>query len=177
MPAGSQYVAAVEHAFERCAQAFCRYFAVRLGGDPQRVDDLMQQLWLQGRLRAQELRGDNAEPWLWRIARNLLRAHWRTSQRHAGRLADPALARVLAERFDNEELPLDVLTRREVQDHVLLALTALPAGEQELLIGFYFEGRSQHELAAGLGISERAVEGRLYRARLALRDTLAHLDE
>ena len=176
MPDASQHVAAVEQAFERCGQAFCRYFTVRAGGDTHLVDDLMQQLWLRGRLRAHELRGSNAEPWLWRIAQNLLREHYRRSGRQNGPLVDRDLARSLARRFDEEELPLDVLARREVHDQLLLALTELPADEQTLLIGFYFEGRPQRELAATLGIGERAVEGRLYRARLALRDKLAHFE-
>ena len=54
----------VQDAFERCSQAFCRYFTVRTSGDPHVADDLMQQLWLQGRLHAAELRNDRAEPWL-----------------------------------------------------------------------------------------------------------------
>lgn len=176
MPDAPRHVAAVEQAFEHCGQAFCRYFAVRVEGDTHLVDDLMQQLWLRGRLRAHEIRGSNPEPWLWRIAQNLLREHRRRLGRQNGPLVDPGLARSLAQRFDEEELPLDVLARQEVQDQLLLALTELPADEQALLLGFYFEGRSQRELATTLGIGERAVEGRLYRARLALRDKLAHLE-
>jgi RNA polymerase sigma-70 factor (ECF subfamily) len=171
----SQRVAVVEQAFDRCGQAFSRYFAVRVGGDTHLVDDLMQQLWLRGRMRANELRGSSPEPWLWRIAQNLLREHWRRSGRQNGRLADPDLARFLARRFDEQELALDLLARQEVQDQLLLALTELPADEQALLIGFYFEGQTQRELATALGIGERAVEGRLYRARAALRDKLARL--
>ena len=100
MPDASQHVAAVEQAFERCGQAFCRYFAVRVGDDTHLVDDLMQQLWLRGRLRAHELRGSNPEPWLWRIAQNLLREHRRRSGRQNGLSLDPDLAPVLARRFD-----------------------------------------------------------------------------
>jgi DNA-directed RNA polymerase specialized sigma24 family protein len=76
--------AVVQRTFERCGQAFCRYFAVRTRGDAHLVDDLMQQLWLRARLGADELRQANPEPWLWRIAQNLLREHRR---RHANRTA------------------------------------------------------------------------------------------
>jgi RNA polymerase sigma-70 factor (ECF subfamily) len=82
----------------------------------------------------------------------------------------------LARRIDTEDLPEEVLLRKEVQDQLLLAMTALPSEVQELLIGFYFEGHSQVELAATRGVSERAIEGRLYRARLAFRDKLADLE-
>ena len=90
--------------------------------------------------------------------------------------AQPELAARLAERLDSVDLPPDVLSRQEVQEQLLLALTELDSEDQELLIGFYFDGRTQAALAGVLGISERAIEGRLYRARRALRDRLAHLE-
>ena len=176
---GDQTVAAViERTIERCCQSFFRYFTVRTDGNMHLVDDLMQQLWLQARLRRDDFRGDNPEPWLWRIAQNLLREHWRKQERSpVSRLqADPKLARSLAVRFDAEDLPEEVLVRQETRNQLLLALTDLPNDAQELLIGFYFNNRSYVDLASSLDISERAVEGRLYRARLALRDKLANLE-
>lgn len=169
--------ALIQQTFERCCQALCRYFAVRTRGDTHLVDDLMQQLWLQARLKSGELREDNAEPWLWRIAQNLLREHWRKQGRGATERikADPVLARSFADRLDNEELPVEALARKEIQDQLLLALTELSSEAQELLIGSYFEDRSHAELASMLNVSERAIEGRLYRARVALRDKLARL--
>ena len=68
----------VDRVFDRCARAFCRYFAVRTGDNQHTVDDLMQQLWLQARRKAYSVRQPNAEAWLWRVAQNLLRAHWRS---------------------------------------------------------------------------------------------------
>lgn len=170
--------AAVQRTFERCGQAFCRYFTARIGGDAHLVDDLMQRLWLQAHVKAKTLRGADPEPWLWRIARNLLHEHQRKQRSFSVEraVADPALAQVLAERFDTEELPDELLARKEVRDQLLLALTELPCDDQELLIGFYFHGRSQTELAGEFSISVRAVEGRMYRARLALRNKLADLE-
>ena len=168
----------IDETWQRCCQSFCRYFAIRTGGNDHLVDDLMQQLWLKSRIKRGDLRSTEAEPWLWRIAQNLLREHRRKHQNNLERrvIADPSLAGKLARQFDHEEMPLTVLERREVHDQLLLALTELPNDEQELLIGRYFEGRSQRELAGALEISERAVEGRLYRARLALRNKLEHLN-
>lgn len=168
----------IDEAWQRCCQSFCRYFAIRTGGNDHLIDDLMQQLWLKSRIKRNDLRATEAEPWLWRIAQNLLREHRRKNKNNLERrvMADPSLAGKLARQFDTEEMPLEVLERREVCDQLLLALTGLPNGEQELLIGHYFEGRSQRELAAALDISDRAVEGRLYRARLALKNKLEHLN-
>ena len=165
-------------AFDRCSREICRYFTVRTAGDEHLVDDLMQQLWLQARRKAYSVRLPNAEAWLWRVAQNLLRAHWRSRARRPQQvpLADPQLAAELARRFDTEELPTEVLARKEVRDQLLLALTALPGAAQELLLGHYFHGLSHAVLAVAHGISERAVEGRLYRARKMLREKLKHLE-
>jgi RNA polymerase sigma-70 factor (ECF subfamily) len=49
------------------------------------------------------------------------------------------------------------------------AMARLPALQKQLLRAFHFERRSVAEIAAGMGISERGVEGRLRRARQTLR--------
>ena len=64
-----------------------------------------------------------------------------------------------------------------MSDQLLLAITELTSEEQELIVGHYFHGRSHDELAAECGLSPRAIEGRLYRARRALREKLWHLDQ
>ncbi len=169
--------AAFERVFRACANSFYRYFAVR-AGDAHLADDLLQQLWLQARGKAAAIPPANLEYWLRAIARNLLLTHWRVKARRPGQtpLPDPDLAASLAERLVSEAIPAADLERREIRDQLLLAITELPAADQELIVGCYFENVPHAELAARLGIGERAVEGRLYRARQALRERLRHLD-
>lgn len=164
--------------FDARAPSLYRFFAVRTG-DAHQADDLMQQLWLNARGRITEAEPENVEAWLRVIARNLLRTEWRQRARRPMQvpIADPEHAARLADELVDGELPARELERRETRDQLLLAITALPAAEQELIIGQYFENASQAELAARTGVSERAVEGRLYRARQALRAKLARLDE
>jgi RNA polymerase sigma-70 factor (ECF subfamily) len=169
--------ASLEAAFDACAESLHRFFEVRVGADRALADDLMQQLWVQ----AQNLGPTPEEEIEFRlraVARNLLRSHWRRVGRRPAHvpLPDPDLAVVLSGRLVSEELPEDVLCRREVRDQLLLALTDLPAAPQELIVAHYFEGCSQAALARRLGTTPRAVEGRLYRARQALREKLRHLE-
>jgi RNA polymerase sigma factor (sigma-70 family) len=169
--------AVFECIFDACASSFYRYFAVR-AGDAHLADDLMQQLWLQARVKAAGIPPANLEYWLRAIARNLLLTHWRVKARRPGHqpMPDPDLAASLADRLVSEAIDAHELERREIRDQLLLAITELPAAEQELIIGCYFDDVPHAELAARLGISERAVEGRLYRARAALRERLRNLD-
>ncbi len=164
--------------YHRCAPGIYRFLAVRLG-DSDLAEDFMQQVWLQARPRACALPSAEVEPYLRTVARNLVRLHWRRRHsRPAGiPIADPSLAAELSRRLVTEDLPSDVLDRREVHDQLLLALTLLGSDDQQLIGGSYFEGLTHAELAGRFGVSERAVEGRLYRARRALRDALAELEE
>jgi RNA polymerase sigma factor (sigma-70 family) len=169
----------VEQLFDRYAPVFWRFFTVRTGSDQHAADDLMQQLWLQARLKGGSIRAAKAEAWLWQVARNLLRFYWRTRAAAPADLpeVDSVLAGRLARQLDREPLPDELLNRREVRDQLVLALTELAAEHQLVLIGYYFDGKSESALAHEFALSPRAIEGRLYRARRALRDKLAHLED
>lgn len=167
-----------ETEFARCGSAIYRYFAVRTGNDSHLADDLMQQLWVQAGPRAGSLPNDEIEPYLRGIATNLIRLHWRRIRSRPAHIpiADPALASELARRMTNDILPVEILSRRENTDQLLLAVTQLTAEEQSLIIEHYFQGLSQAALASTRGLTERAVEGRLYRARQSLKAALEHLE-
>ncbi len=173
----------LEAVFDRCSRSLYRYFIVRTGEDSHLADDLMQQLWLQASLHERKhpsrIPAVEMEYWLRGIAKNLIRAHWRTHSLRPDTvpITDPALAAKISERLVSEELPSEVLERKEIRDQLLLALTTVSHDEQELIIGYYFRDESQADLARVLGISTRAVEGRLYRARQSLRTALSGLEK
>lgn len=97
--------------------------------------------------------------WLARVARQHLGKAWRRQQR------DPAA------------LPLDDIpepaVERQAEDQLSAALdraiARLDTGEQELLRLFYTERRPQQEIGAHLGLTAKAVAGRLDRLRERLR--------
>jgi RNA polymerase sigma-70 factor (ECF subfamily) len=170
---------AIECAFAQWGRSLYRYFIVRTGGDTHLADDLMQQLYLRACRGAAEVPPAEMERWLRKVAKNLIREYWRKQARVPAHvpMAEQAVSAELAEKMAAEELPEEVWQRREARDQMVLAITALRHEEQELIVGHYFQNESHGSLASRLGISERAVEGRLYRARKALREELKHLDE
>lgn len=176
--AGAELLA---EALQRNARGLWRFLSVRVGGDENLAEELMQELCLQA-VRTRTAAGRTAEhvdAWLFGVARNVLRRHWRTLTRRRRNLPEVRvdIGRELADRMDQAPLPGEYLQRREVQEQLLLALTALPTEDQNLILEHYFDGRSQVEIAAKSGLTPRAVEGRLYRARQALRERLRHLEE
>lgn len=118
-------------------------------------------------------RYDPARPfraWILRIALN--KCHDWARRRKVRRFFTFALpieeaASVADEGHDPEQA---LASRREVE-HIHAALAALPDPLKEPLLLCAIEGLSQEEAAAILGISRKAVETRIYRAR----QKLAHL--
>lgn len=141
------------------------------------VDEVMQAIAVAAiEQRAPLLDLSKAAPWLYRLA------IWQTLQyrRRAGR------QRKLIQRFgacsavDSDRAPpadrvdpLHWLLSNERNRLVREAVDRLPRQEAEILLLKYTEEWSYRELAAHLGISESAVEARLHRARVRLRNELA----
>ena len=64
------------------------------------------------------------------------------------------------------------MLRREREEPLRKALSALPHGERVLFYRKYYYRQSTAQIARELGMSERAVEGRLYRLKKSLRAKL-----
>ena len=137
------------------------YVSRRVGGDVSLAEDLVQDTWMRA-IRTWPAKGLPAEPlaWLIRVARNTLISHFRRARPATGR-ARPARSRregtVRRCRRSN----------RGIRDQ--LGLAQLRRRHAELLEDFYFAGKSVRDIARDRSLSERAVEGRLRRAREKLK--------
>ena len=134
------------------------YVSHRVGGNRTLAEDIVQETWLRA-VAAWPQRGmpDQPRAWLIRVARNLLISHFR---RRRPQLVDPAELELAAERFDPDTPSAAAL--------VNWGLARLPRRQAELLEAFYFDGKSTREIALDRGVTERAIEGRLRRARQRL---------
>ena len=134
----------------------------RVGGDLSLAEDLVQETWMRA-LDDWPRRGMPTEPlaWLQRVARNTLVSHFR---RVRPELIDPAV-------LDLEPAALAAADPDTVAV-IGWGLARLRRGHAEVLEAFYFEGQSVSEIAASLALSERAVEGRLRRAKAKLKRIL-----
>ena len=108
--------------------------------------------------------------WLTAVARNTALNHARSNARHGGmeevdeRLPSPA------------PTPEEEVLRQERQAAVRAALERLPGEERALFYRKYYYRQSTAQIAAELGMTERAVEGRLYRLKQQLRKWLGGED-
>lgn len=113
--------------------------------------------------------------WLFTIASNLAREHFRWLKRHPTaslNTADEA-ARPLSERIAAEGLdPSEAVENVEQTTAVREAVMSLPNDLREAVVLFEYEDMSYEQISAITGCSRKAVETRLYRARGILRERL-----
>jgi RNA polymerase sigma-70 factor (ECF subfamily) len=160
--------------FDRAADGLFRFILVRVGGDRTAAEELLAESCCVAARSASLPEEDEAcEAWWFGVARNLIRAHWRCAKRRPSHVSIESLAgRELVEAMEREALPVDRLMRDETVACLLSAITALPSGDQRIVLAHYFEERSQADIAADLDVTVKSVETRLYRIRGRLRAIL-----
>jgi RNA polymerase sigma-70 factor (ECF subfamily) len=169
-PSGS-----LRRTFDICADGLYRFILVRTGGDRDAADELLQQACLEAaRSRRRLLDDAERESFLFGIARNLVRKHWRRMKRRGVSLPnhDGELGSRLASQLEAGPIAPEVLARGEAVTQLMLAITALPSADQHLVFAHYFDGRSHVEIAAEMSSTTKSIESRLYRIRTRLRAML-----
>lgn len=143
------------------------FLARRIGS--QLAEDLTAQTFVEAyeqRHRFDPSRGDRAA-WLFGIATNLLRRHYRTEERMLRAIATLAMRAILDPGFDE-----DAVVGRVVADErwpaVAEALAAMPAGERDVLLLHTWADLSYTAIAAVLNIPVGTVRSRMNRARSRL---------
>ena len=142
--------------FERHFDALFGYAARRVGR--QLAEEIATETFTQAfdRRRTFDFDRDDAAPWLFGIAANLLRRHWRTERR---RLAAYARSTERSASQPDDVPRLDVL----------VALDQLSGDEREALFLFAVADLSYEETAAALSVPVGTVRSRLARARERVR--------
>ncbi len=153
-----------ERAFEALVQRYRRQlhsYCRRLLLSDERAEDALQQALLQAwlALRAGTEVGE-LRSWLYRIVHN--------AAVNALRVSGYDYC-TLSESLSGADAPQADLERRIAVREALAGLAALPDMQREALLRTAVEGRSHHQVARDLGLSENALRGLVYRARATLR--------
>lgn len=172
-PSDETLVAAVARGEERALELLIRRhggwaarFAERLTGNAAMADEVVQNGFLKIWQKAGTWEGRSRfSTWFYRVLHNL------------------AIDQLRAQRNDHDELDESLhderagpqrLAERDQRDaRVRAALATLPERQRLALVLSHYEGCSQAEAAAILGIGEGALESLLSRARATLRSALS----
>jgi RNA polymerase sigma-70 factor, ECF subfamily len=146
---------AIRRIYRETLDDFYGVVSRRCDGDRDLAEDVVQETWLRA-VRAWQADGvpDKPMAWLTTVGTRILANHFR---RRAPEPLDEAVA------------VTDLSERRERRSLVERALAKLPAMQGKLLEAFHLEDRAMADIAREHQLSERAVEGRLRRARENLR--------
>jgi len=147
--------------------------AARLG-EAGAIDEVMQEVALAAvRQRAPINDPTKVAPWLYRLAVMQTLMYRRKMGRGRKLTAKYADRFQPTERDTRVPEPLEWLIADERRDLVRQALAVLPQRDAEILLLKYTEDWSYLQIAKHLGVSESAVEARLHRARMRMRQELA----
>jgi RNA polymerase sigma-70 factor, ECF subfamily len=169
--------AALQDLMERYAAPVFQ-FLCRLTGDQEEAADLAQEVFVRVYRHRANYRPDHKfTTWLYTIATNLARNHaaWRARRPNvsldAERSEDGA---TLGDCLPSAQPgPGDAAEGAERAQAVRVAVAELPEDMRTTLLLFEFEDKSMAEVGEILGISVKAVESRLFRARQQLRGKLS----
>jgi RNA polymerase sigma factor (sigma-70 family) len=166
--AAAGHSAAFPTLLRRHGQAIHAYLSRRGGRDA--ADDLLSEVFL----RAYAARGQydelwhDARPWLYGIARNVLREHWR-------RAGGTGPAGVLLGLAATDDPWPDVDSRLDAAAQLSAlrsALAQLGSSDRDVLLLVTWEGLTPTEAALALGIPPGTARSRLHRARSVMRQLL-----
>ena len=145
--------------YDECADSLFAYVCWRCGGLRDDAEEVVQDVWMTAvrRLPAFDPTAGSFLGWLRGIAAGVLANRFR---RNHGRLP---IREGTSEPADAE------VCRREAAQRVASALASLPANYEAVLRGKYLDGQSVSDIATGLGLTAKAVESLLTRARGAFR--------
>lgn len=175
-PAGDRRIidpAAFEAAFREHFPPVYRFIARRVG--PALAEDLAAETFATAyRRRASfEPRRGSLRSWLYGIATNLVRNHWRAEQ-HL--LALDARLVPEADQPDSAEGVDQRVVIAMLAPRLAAALGELTRDQRDVLLLHAWAELSHDEIAAALGIAPGTVRSRLSRARGLLREHLGDFD-
>jgi RNA polymerase sigma factor (sigma-70 family) len=156
--------------FRRYAPEVQRYVRRRIGADA--ADDVVAETFLAAfRQRdGYELERENARPWLYGIATNLIGRYRRSEIQQYRMLARTGRDPVTEPFTDRVDAAVSAAGTR---GQLAAALARLPAAHRDTLLLVVWGGLSYAEAAAALGVPTGTVRSRMNRARARLRRSLA----
>jgi RNA polymerase sigma-70 factor (ECF subfamily) len=180
-----QLLSGDDEAFEEFFQAYFprlfRFAVVRLNYDKDAAEEVVQATLTRVIQKLETYRGEaSLFTWLCTFCRHEISAFYKKSQRQPSQIdlieEIPEIRAALESLIDTaSDQPDDRLRRKEIGRLVRVTLDHLPPHYGDALEWKYIQGFSVREIATQLGVSPKATESLLTRARQAFRDAFGTL--
>ncbi|HVI97549.1 MAG TPA: sigma-70 family RNA polymerase sigma factor [Sphingomonas sp.] len=153
---------------QRFRPALMSFFLRRIHNFAE-AEDLTQDVIVRISERAATIDASRPDAYVFQIAANLLRDHWRRSKvRTSYEMEAVSVRGAWMDEIDPER----ALQSRQALSTVTGAIRAMPERTRTIFVLFRLEHMKQREIADLLGVSVRTVEQHVMRASLILRDSL-----
>lgn len=144
-----------------------RYIIVPILQNPQDREDCLSEVSMRVWEKIGQFDGEKGSfrAWLTAITRN-------TALNHARRASGSSAEELSESTPSPDPTPEETLLKKERQEALKTALSRLSYKDRLLFYRKYYYRQSTAQIAAELGMTERAVEGKLYRVKKQLRKSL-----
>lgn len=151
--------------YKKVSTPLYKFIAKRLGQDSELVEEIFEETIIAGWKGLKTFRHKSTYfTWLCRIALNKIADYYRDQVNEKSKIVVP-LIEELTEIDSKDISPTEKLILNELRKSVNNCLNLLPYEKRRLLWFRYWKDYSYEKIGKILGISPRAVEGRLYRAK------------
>jgi len=151
--------------YKKVSTPLFRFIAKRLGADVETANEIFEETIIAGWKGLKTFRHKSSYfTWLCRIALNKIADYYHDQVNSRSGIIVPLIDELT--QIDDKTLsPEEKLALDDLKASVNKCLNLLPYSKRQLLQFRYWKDMSYAEIANILNISERAVEGRLYRAK------------
>ncbi|GAB4453487.1 MAG: RNA polymerase sigma factor RpoE [Armatimonadaceae bacterium] len=157
-------------------------YLYRMTGSAEDAEDLTQEVFVRMYTNIGSFRAESSlSTWLFRIAGNLCVDSYRRGKKSRGLVHsldapltgdDGEGAPATRDVPDVSQAPETLVGRKELAEHIQMALQKLPPKLRSAIVMHDIEGMAYEEIAVAEGIPLGTVKSRIFNARVALREHL-----
>ena len=168
---------ALEVFYERHADHLFAFIFHALQGSQKDAEDIWQETLSTALLSMGTYQGKSKLfTWLCAIARHKISDFYRKNGMQQVQLSEELLQRTVLD-MQNEPLPESIIENRLVCSQVAAVMGRLPEKYADVLAWRYYGGRTVQEIASELGLSYKAAESLLSRARRMFQEEFLKIEE
>ncbi len=168
-----------DRAFEQLYQRYrprIRAFALRMTRDPDRADDLVQDVFISALRRLRETDTPIVfRPWIYEIARNACIDEYRRRRRVTEVPIDRDSTESWLEHLSGGSSPEVAMESKQQLDDLCGAFRGLSDRHHRIIVARELEGKSYRQIGDELEMSQVVVESTLFRARRRLTEEFQEL--
>lgn len=163
-----------ESVYKNWVLPLTKFVMKRTGADTKAVDEVVEETFVAAWKGLNTFQHKSSYfTWLCRISLNKISDYYRDQVHKNSRIVVPLLDAITA--IDSKSLsPEEALALKELRKSVNDCLNLLPTEKRQLLWFRYWKDMSYAEISKIMGVSKRAVEGQIYRAKHEFASVWSH---